>query len=160
MLRNKYFYLACIPHVAPILIGSRVPSVALAYLGCGYPMLLGYLGCGYPTLLRLIWVVDTQRCSGFIGLWIPNVAPAYLGCGYPKLIRLIWVVDTQRCFGLSGLWIPNVTPALDMCSLRHVKKLTTHHPTLSSSYKFSPPILIGVIGASHLGRGSQFKHRP
>ena len=148
-----------IPNVAR-LFGLWIPNVASAYLGCGY-----------PTLLRLYWVVDTQRCSGLFGLWIPNVDSAYLGCGYPMLLgylgcgyptlfRLIWVVDTQRCFGLSGLWIPNVTPALDMCSLRHVKKLTTHHPTLSSSYKFSPPILIGVIGASHLGRGSQFKHRP
>ena len=74
-----------------------------------------YLGCGYPTLLRLIWVADTQRCYGFIGLWIPNVAPAYLGCRYPTLLQFIWVVDTQRCSGLFGLWIPNVASIYPGC---------------------------------------------
>ena len=118
----------CIPHVAPILIGSRVPSVASVLFWLWIPnAAAAYLGCGYPTLLRLIWVVDTQRCCGSSGVWIPNIASvylgckyptflhdqlfglwtpnvtsAYLGCGYPTWLQFIWVVDTQRCSAYLG----------------------------------------------------------
>ena len=111
MLRNKYFHLACIPHVVPILIGSRVASVASRF----------YFGCAYPTLLRRLWVVDTQHCCVFIGCGYPTLLDLF-GLWIPNVARLIWVVGTQRCsaylgcgyptlLGLFGLWIPHVAPA-------------------------------------------------
>ena len=54
-----------------------------------------------PNVARLIWVVDTQRCSAYLGCGYPTLLGLF-GLWIPNVAWLIWVVDTQRCSGIFG----------------------------------------------------------